>query len=101
MSQLKIAEVVLVHLYLVNNQYQQDLRDINTFTINKSFEKLIEILPSLFILSSIFSSEFSYTEIRFTEQHDKQPELWYNKFYFSYKILKTEKSQKQTAWKRI
>ena len=56
MSQLKIAEVVLVHFYLVNNQYQQDLRDINAFTINKSFEKLIEIFPSLFILSSIFSS---------------------------------------------
>ena len=76
MSQLKIAEVVLVHFYLVNNQYQQDLRDINTFTINKLFEKLIEVLPSLFILSSIFSSEFSYIEVRFTEQHDKPPELW-------------------------
>ena len=84
MSQTKIAEVVLVHFYLVNNQQQQDLRDINTFTINKSFEKLIEILPSLFILSSIFSSEFSYVEVCFTEQHDKPPELWYNKFYFSY-----------------
>ena len=53
MSQLKIAELVLVRFYLVNNQYQQDLRDKNTFTINKLFEKLIEILPSLFILSSI------------------------------------------------
>ena len=75
MSQLKIAEVVLVHFYLVNNQYQQDLRDINAFTINKSFEKLIEIFPSLFILSSIFSSQFSYTEVRFSEQHDEPPEL--------------------------
>ena len=56
MSQLKFAEVVLVHCYLVNNQYQQDLRDINTFTLNKSFGKSIEILPSLFIYSNIFSS---------------------------------------------
>ena len=55
MSQLKFAEVVLVHFYLVNNQYQQDLRDINTFTLNKSFGKSIEILPSLFIYSNIFS----------------------------------------------
>ena len=50
MSQLKIAQVVLVYFYLVNNQYQQDLRDVNTFTINKSFEKLIKISPSLFII---------------------------------------------------
>ena len=56
MSQLKIAEVVLEHVNLVNNQYQQDLRNINSFTLNKSFGKLAEYLPSLFIFLNTFSS---------------------------------------------
>ena len=56
MSQLKIAEVVLEHFNLVNNQYQQDLRDINTFTLNKSFGKSTEYLSSLFIFLNTFSS---------------------------------------------
>ena len=56
MSQLKIAEVVLEHVNLVNNQYQQDLRNINTFTLNKSFGKLTEYFPSLFIFLNTFSS---------------------------------------------
>ena len=75
MSQLKIAEVVLEHVNLVNNQYQQDLRNINTFTLNKSFGKLTEYLPSLFIFLNTFSSYFSYIEVPFTEQHVNPPEL--------------------------
>ena len=55
-SQLKIAEIVLEHVNLVNNQYQQDLRNINSFTLNKSFGKLAEYLPSLFIFLNTFSS---------------------------------------------
>ena len=56
MSQLKIVEVVLEHFNLVNNQYQQDLRDINTFTLNESFGKLTKYLSSLFIFLNTFSS---------------------------------------------
>ena len=58
MSQLKIAEVVLEHFNLVNNQYQQDLRDRNTFTLNKSFGKLTEYLPSLFIFLNTLVHSF-------------------------------------------
>ena len=35
--QLEIIEVALVHYNLINNQYQQSLTVLNTFTLNKSF----------------------------------------------------------------
>ena len=40
---LEIAQVVLVHCSLVNNDYQQNLRDLNTFVSNKSFGQLLDI----------------------------------------------------------
>ena len=40
---LEIAEIVLVHCNIVNNDYQQNLRDLNTFVPNKSFGQLLDI----------------------------------------------------------
>ena len=34
---LEITEVVLIHYNIVNNDCQQDLRDLYTFVLNKSF----------------------------------------------------------------
>ena len=34
---LKVTEVVLVHCNIVNDNYQQDSRDLYTFLPNKSF----------------------------------------------------------------
>ena len=42
---LEVAEVVLVHCNLVNNDYQQNSRILYTFVPNKAFGSLLEILP--------------------------------------------------------
>ena len=45
---LEITEVVLVHCYIVNNEYQQDLSVLYTFVSNKSFDQFFEISPKNF-----------------------------------------------------
>ena len=40
---LEIAEVVLVHCNIVNNDYQQDSRVFYMFVLNKPFGSLLEI----------------------------------------------------------
>ena len=40
---LEVVELVLVHCHLVNNDYQQDSRILNTFVPNKPFGSLLEI----------------------------------------------------------
>ena len=37
LSYLEITEVVLIHCYIVNNNYQQHSRVLYTFVPNKSF----------------------------------------------------------------
>ena len=43
---IEIAELVLVHCNLVNNDYQQDSRILYTFVPNKTFGNLLEISPT-------------------------------------------------------
>ena len=43
---LGVAEIVLVHCNLVNNDYQQDSRILYTFVPNKTFGSLLEISPT-------------------------------------------------------
>ena len=43
---LEIAEVVLVHRNIVNNDYQQDSRVLYAYVQNKSFASLSEISPT-------------------------------------------------------
>ena len=60
MPQLQIAEVVLIHCNIVNNDYHQDSRVLYTFVPNKSFGWLLDISPKIFIFLKTFYSEFSY-----------------------------------------
>ena len=46
---LEIAEVILVHCNIVNNDYQQDSRVLCKFVPNKSFGELLHISPKNFI----------------------------------------------------
>ena len=66
---LEITELVLVHLNLVNNDYQQDSRILYTFVPNKSFGSLLEISPTNHIFLKTFNSEFQEIEIWFTDQN--------------------------------
>ena len=62
---LEITEVVLVHINIVNNDYQQDSRVLYTFVPIKSFGQLLNISPKNFIFLKAFNSEFSDIEVWF------------------------------------
>ena len=68
---LEITEVVLIHCNIVNNDYQQDSRVLYTFVPNRSFDDLLDISPKNIIFLKTFNSEFSYTEVWFTDQYSK------------------------------
>ena len=57
---LEIAEIILVHCNIVNNDYQQDLRVLYTIVPNKSFGSLLEISQTNSIFLKAFNSESSY-----------------------------------------
>ena len=46
---LEIAEVVLIHCNIVNNNYQQDSRVLYTFVPSKSFGQLLDISTKFYI----------------------------------------------------
>ena len=64
---LEITEVVLVHCYIVSNDYQQDSRVLYKVVLNKSFGQLLDISPKNYTILKIFDSEFSYSEVWFTD----------------------------------
>ena len=68
---LVIAEEVLVHCNMVNNDYQQDSWVLYTFFPNKSFGSLLEISPTNHIFLKTFSSEYNEIEVWFTDQNSQ------------------------------
>ena len=76
MPHLKITEVVLLDCNIVNNDYQQDSRLLYTFLPNKSFGQLLDILPRNFLFLKTFDSEFSYSEVWFTDENSKPLEIF-------------------------
>ena len=45
----EVTEVVLIHCIAVNNTYQQNSRNLYTFTSNISFGELLDISPKNFV----------------------------------------------------
>ena len=66
MPHLEIAEVVLVHCNIVNNDYQQDSRVLYTFVPNKPFGSLLGISPTNHIFLKTFNSEYDEIKLWFT-----------------------------------
>ena len=60
---LEITEVVLLQCNIVNNDYQQDSRVLNTFVPNKPFGSLLDIFPTNHIFLKTFNSEFQTIEV--------------------------------------
>ena len=65
---LEVAELVLVHCKLANNDYQQDSRILYTFVPNKTFGCLLEISPTNHVFLKTFNSKFQEIKIWFTDQ---------------------------------
>ena len=72
---LEITEVVLIYCNVVNNNYQRNARVLYTFVPNTSFGQLLDISSKKFIFLKTFDSEFSYTEVWFTDQNSNPLEI--------------------------
>ena len=66
---IEITEVVLVHCYIVNNDYQEDSRVLYIFIPNKLFGQLLDISQKKIIFLKTLNSEFLYIEVWFTDQN--------------------------------
>ena len=59
LPKLESVEVVLMHCYLVKNDYQQDSNVLFTFVPNKQFGQLTNISPhSLMMMNTINTDSF-------------------------------------------
>ena len=74
-SKLESVEVVLVHYNLVNNNYQQAYKVLFPFVSNKQFGQLITIAPHSLTMLNTTNTEFSSTDVWFTDQNSKQLEV--------------------------
>ena len=72
---LEITEVVLVYCNIVNNDYLQDLRVLDTFVPNKPFGSLLEISPTNHIFLKTFNSEYDEIKVWFTDQYNQPLEI--------------------------
>ena len=72
---LEVAELVLVNCNLVNNDYQQDSRNLYTFVLNKTFGSLLEVSPTNQVFLKTFNSEFQEVKIWFIVQTSNPLEL--------------------------
>ena len=62
---LEITEVVLVCFNFVNKNYQQDLRVLHVFVLNKSFGQLLETSPKKITFVKIFKKIQSFCTLRY------------------------------------
>ena len=72
---LEIAEVVVIHWNIVNNDYQQDSRVLYMFVSNKLFGTLLEISPTNHIFLKTFNSEYPNIKVWFTYQNSQPLEI--------------------------
>ena len=72
---LQIAEFILIHWNLVNNNYQQNSRMLYTFTSDKPFGSLLQISRPNYIFLKTFNSEFQEIKVWFTDQNSKPLEI--------------------------
>ena len=72
---LEIVEVVLIHCYSAENDYQHTSKVLFTFVPNKKFRQLINISPHAFTMMNTVNTEFSYVKVWFTDQSSKEPEI--------------------------
>ena len=72
---LEITEVVLIYCDILNNDYQQDSRELYTFVPNKLFGSLLEISAISHIFWKIFNSEYGEIKVWFTDQNSQPLEI--------------------------
>ena len=69
--QLDQVGYVLLHCYLVQNDYLQNSKLLYEFVLDKKFGQLISVKPPVFIQCKTSDTLFDYIEIWFTDQNNK------------------------------
>ena len=77
-SKLESVVVVLVNCKLVQNDYEHALKVLFTFVPTMQFEQLINISPHSLTMMSTINTEFSFSEVWFTDQVSKALEIEHN-----------------------
>ena len=72
---LEITEVVVVHYDIVNNDYQEDPRDLYRFVPRKPLGCLLEISPTNYIFLKTFNLEYGEIKVWFTDQNSQPLEI--------------------------
>ena len=72
---LEAVEVLLVHCNLVNDNYPQTSKVLYTFVPNKQLGRLINIAPHSLTMLGTTNTEFSFIEVRFTDQNSEPLEI--------------------------
>ena len=72
---LESVDLVLVHYNLVKNSYQQASKVLFTFAPNKTYGQLITVSPNSLIMLKTINTEFSFIEIWFMDQDNRQLEI--------------------------
>ena len=75
LAKLLSVEVVLVHCNLVRNDYQHTSKVLFSFVPDKQFGQLISISPNSLTMMNTVNTEFSFVEVRFTDQASKALEI--------------------------
>ena len=72
---LESVEVVLVHCFLVKNDYQHTSKVLSSFVLNKQFGQLINISPHSLTMINTVNTEIFFVEVWFTDQASKALEI--------------------------
>ena len=72
---LEVAEVVLIHCNLVDNQYQQRSEVLYTFTPNKSYAYLLNVKPSNSVFLNTYKTELDEIITTFTDKNGRSLEI--------------------------
>ena len=75
LPKLEEVEVVLMHYNVAKNDYQQASKVLFTIVPNKQFEQLINISPHSLTMLDTINTEFSFTDVWFSDQNSKSLEI--------------------------
>ena len=75
MPKLQIADVMLMHCNVVNNNYQQASKVLFTFLPDKQLGQLITIASHSLTMLQTTNAELSFIEVWFTDQNNKSLEI--------------------------
>ena len=75
MPSLKVIEVILVQCNLGDNQYQQKLEVLYSFTPNKSYAYLLNVEPSNLLFLKTYNTESDEIIMTFTDQNGRPLEI--------------------------